>query len=932
MGDLTNDRRLRDLDFLGTSFPADISLAIDSSLFDEVKRTDIPSFRALIIDGDYNTIPLTTQEEPSARSGTAVLYFDGAIVRLKMPDGTVVSVLPAEEALQAAQAAQASADASVKKAGDTMTGTLTVPNGTLSGHAVNKGQLDAEAALRLAQDAVEAAARAAADSTEAAARVAADALLLPLTGGTLTGDLKIPTAPAASNSAITRAYFDAIFAPSTGIFVDFDKNGGVGNGTTDDSTALQSLADTLYGLGGGEIRLSPNKTYLLGTPQGTFGILHRPRSNVHIVGAGDTSVLKVKGGLSINPIDVIRLLQDDPLITKLQNCSFRWFKIDFNGLNNLVPSSRSFVGIGARFSSDILIMGVTFFSNPGHQCILFGTTGATIDNQNTRVIACTFHNVGSAVTGNTLSTDHSSIYITGQRAVVSNNLFINDAVGNREQTAIEMHTQYGSVFGNVVLNYGRMFNICAQVQIFGDMVYSSNVGFGLRSFIGTFTSAAFALRDTLFIGNIAHFDVNDQYHIDIGSASAMQSSVPVTGVRLEYNRFFCHAGVLVTSSGLMLLGLCRKIAFNHNHVEGSAGRVVTTLTPNTGDLDLETNYNNIIDCGQNTTGSAHEAFGINTSNVTYKRWQCNGNRIFNSTAGRIAFGGAFHAGDVITLTVGGSVTIPYTVSANDINLQGVVQSLAAWLNMDPVFAGVYVAEARNLDLVICTVASGVTTTLTASVTGAGATITATVASITFVTYMTGAFASVSAINDAEFLWNDVEGVSRHFNLSNANVAAFIMHRGVGSPKSITAGLQGSRWIDRNAIQGDTWDKLTSLGLNIGWLMRRGILSLPTTGLLTQGDRLILMAPSASSIAEYVCTTGGGRKSATWANALAVLVGQWVLGPTSTKIYRACAAGTAATGSEPTHSSGTVTGADGIPWTFMATVAAVVAPIATGAGV
>jgi len=32
------------------------------------------------------------------------------------------------------------------KAGDMFTGAITIPNGTLSGHAVNKSQLDAEAA------------------------------------------------------------------------------------------------------------------------------------------------------------------------------------------------------------------------------------------------------------------------------------------------------------------------------------------------------------------------------------------------------------------------------------------------------------------------------------------------------------------------------------------------------------------------------------------------------------------------------------------------------------------------------------------------------------------------------------------------------------------------------------------------------------------
>jgi len=73
----------------------------------------------------------------------------------------------------------------VLKAGDTMTGTLTIPNGTLTGHAVNKGQLDAADAVL---------------NTAIGLKVAK-------AGDTMTGNLTIPTGTA-SGHAVTKAQMD----------------------------------------------------------------------------------------------------------------------------------------------------------------------------------------------------------------------------------------------------------------------------------------------------------------------------------------------------------------------------------------------------------------------------------------------------------------------------------------------------------------------------------------------------------------------------------------------------------------------------------------------------------------------------------------------------------------------------------------------------
>jgi hypothetical protein len=77
----------------------------------------------------------------------------------------------------------------VLKAGDTMTGALTIPNGTLTGHAVNKGQMDtADAALNTAL-------------------TTADGLRVLKAGDTMTGNLTIPTGTAVGH-AVTKAQMD----------------------------------------------------------------------------------------------------------------------------------------------------------------------------------------------------------------------------------------------------------------------------------------------------------------------------------------------------------------------------------------------------------------------------------------------------------------------------------------------------------------------------------------------------------------------------------------------------------------------------------------------------------------------------------------------------------------------------------------------------
>ena len=111
-------------------------------------------------------------------------------------DGDAGAAAGAEAALTAAMAAAADAAGRVSRAGDTMEGSLGVPDGIQAGHAVNRGQLDA-----------------ASDEAQAAAAVAqatADSKVAK-GGDTMEGNLTVPDGSAAGH-AVTKAQLDAAAA------------------------------------------------------------------------------------------------------------------------------------------------------------------------------------------------------------------------------------------------------------------------------------------------------------------------------------------------------------------------------------------------------------------------------------------------------------------------------------------------------------------------------------------------------------------------------------------------------------------------------------------------------------------------------------------------------------------------------------------------
>jgi len=91
---------------------------------------------------------------------------------------------------------------------------------------------------------------------------------LPLAGGTMSGLLTLSGIPTADLHAATKAYVDASSSESSGGTGVYNAKlyGLVGNGTTDDTAALQALINLITPLGGGRIYFPPGGKYIIGGP------------------------------------------------------------------------------------------------------------------------------------------------------------------------------------------------------------------------------------------------------------------------------------------------------------------------------------------------------------------------------------------------------------------------------------------------------------------------------------------------------------------------------------------------------------------------------------------------------------------------------------------------------------------------------------------
>jgi hypothetical protein len=134
--------------------------------------------------------------------------------------------------------------------------------------------------------------------------------------------------------------------------------------------------------------------------------------------------------------------------------------------------------------------------------------------------------------------------------------------------------------------------------------------------------------------------------------------------------------------------------------------------------------------------------------------------IVSAAQGTVTIGGTFQAGDIVNVTLGGVLT-SYTVLAGDTNLTGVATAVAKALNNNPLFANLAIAQSSAAVVTIISKSPSNTTTLVATVTGTGPTITATASGAT----LTGGGSSILTL---EALYTGLEGNNLYWEFTPGN--------------------------------------------------------------------------------------------------------------------------------------------------------------------
>ena len=417
--------------------------------------------------------------------------------------------------------------------------------------------------------------------------------------------------------------------------------GAAGDGVADDSTAIQAALDAANTAGGGVVFL-PRGTYRLATVQGTSSVLLRPRSNVWMMGEGDASVLKPANGLNgagALTFNVIYQADDDTTTTSLANAKFSDFKVDCNGTNNLVvDTDDKNAAIGARKGSNITVERITVTNNPGRQTFSFGDNtwvGSAHSITNLWITDCRVTNVGTAVTGNTVQTDHSVIYAQADGFVCRGNVLRNTTLA-AEATALEDHSSNADISGNVIENFGTAVNVVAsvtdkkRVSYIGNKVEGCNLAFNFYQYTG------FVMRDIVIEGN--SFEVTGAVTPSVNMYTNVQTGI--ADVTFANNKFRSTAAVSASTYKCIVVGKAYSVKIIGNEFRDFLGPAVFIDTILSNAMDLQLIGNTVIDCGKSSTaGSTKSAFALNqTAGTAIKSLLVSGNRIANVASTYMTYG------------------------------------------------------------------------------------------------------------------------------------------------------------------------------------------------------------------------------------------------------------------------------------------------------
>lgn len=274
--------------------------------------------------------------------------------------------------------------------------------------------------------------------------------------------------------------------------------GATGNGSTDDTAAIQAAITAALGADGGVIYFPPG-TYKI-VPPSTSYIFNIGSGHLWFRGDGQgVSVIQVGAGAGDYEVIFGPSANSDA-----NNVTFSDLTIDQNTANN--PINGGFNGgIPDRMviwsnngTADLTVMNAEFINLGCTNCI-------TSYAQKTTVSGCRFvqNDPGSVYY------DCSVLYIVGENSTITGNIFIGVLNGAGSVCAIETHGGKQTVTGNSIYEFWNAMNITGvtefgdsnTIAVTGNTIYGAYFGIQLWSYKDGAHTTGFGLHDVTVSGN-----------------------------------------------------------------------------------------------------------------------------------------------------------------------------------------------------------------------------------------------------------------------------------------------------------------------------------------------------------------------------------------------------------------------------------------------
>lgn len=287
--------------------------------------------------------------------------------------------------------------------------------------------------------------------------------------------------------------------------VDVTNYGATGDGTTDDTAAIQAALDAAHAAGGGIVYFPPG-TYIIAPTTTARLVVY---DDLTIEGDGDASVLKVKNDAG----DYATIFGASDDSTAVNNFRLRKLKIDQNATGNTtcaITTAATKVQNVLRIyqGSNIRVEDVSFDPCTGVNTVVANGTSV----RQVVVRGCYFR----FLRGTSASVyDNSSVYIHGNEWVVAECRFRSGAAVSEARTAIEVHGCIGAVSDNSIRDYRNGIYLVSQsstdtlldshsVACVGNVLYDVNAGIVLWSLTGVTYRGVDVAGNVVYVNNADH--------------------------------------------------------------------------------------------------------------------------------------------------------------------------------------------------------------------------------------------------------------------------------------------------------------------------------------------------------------------------------------------------------------------------------------------